>query len=94
MNQPQVYTCPLPLKPPSHLPPHSTPLGCHKAPAWGSALGSLHHIANSHWLSTLHMVMYMFEYYSLKSSQPTVTKSLFFMSTKDPISIFELSHWH
>ena len=26
-----VCTCPLSLKPPSHLPPHPTPLGCHKA---------------------------------------------------------------
>ena len=37
---------PLPLKPPSHSPPHVTPLGCHRA----SPLGSLHHTANSHWL--------------------------------------------
>jgi len=32
MDQPQVYMCALPLEPPSHLPPHSTPLGCHRAP--------------------------------------------------------------
>ena len=25
-------TCPLPLEPPSHLPPHPTSLGCHRAP--------------------------------------------------------------
>ena len=29
MNQPQVYICPLPPEPPSHLPAHSIPLGCH-----------------------------------------------------------------
>ena len=34
MGQPQVYTCPLPLEPPSHLPPHPTPLGGHSAPGW------------------------------------------------------------
>ena len=28
---PSVYTCPLPLEPPSHLPPLLTPLGCHRA---------------------------------------------------------------
>ena len=28
MNQPQVYTCPLPLEPLSHLPPHPTVLVC------------------------------------------------------------------
>ena len=34
------------------LPPHSTPLHCHRAPD----LCSLLHTANSHWLSILHMV--------------------------------------
>jgi len=36
MNQPQVYTYPLPFKPPSHLPPHPTPLGWYRAPVWVS----------------------------------------------------------
>ena len=31
MNQSQVYIWPLPLNPPSHLPSHCTPLGCHRA---------------------------------------------------------------
>ena len=35
MNQPEVYIpgseSPLPLELPSHLPPHPTPLGCHRA---------------------------------------------------------------
>ena len=52
VNQPQVYLCPLPLEPPSHLPPHPTPLGCHRA----LDLSSLHHTTNSHWLSIVHMV--------------------------------------
>ena len=32
-TKPPAHTCicPLPLEPPSHLPPHPTPLGCHKA---------------------------------------------------------------
>ena len=47
----------LPLKTPSHLPPTPTPLGYHRAPA----LGSLPHIANSHWLSMLHMVTCSFQ---------------------------------
>ena len=33
-----------------------------------TGFGSLHHIANSYWLSTLHMVTYMCQYYSLTSS--------------------------
>ena len=37
----------------SHLPPHLTPPGCHRA----LALGSLHHTANSHWLSILYMAV-------------------------------------
>ena len=43
------------------LSPHSTPLGCHRV----LALGSLHFTSNSHWHSILHMVMYMFQCYSL-----------------------------
>ena len=46
---------PYPVKPPSHLLPHPTPLGCHRAPG----LSSLCHRANFHWLSILHVVMYM-----------------------------------
>ena len=44
------------LEPPSHLPPHPTLLGCQGA----LGLTSLYHAAKSHWLSILHMVMYMF----------------------------------
>ena len=64
MNQPKVYICPLPLKPPSHLPP---PL-LHPRLSQSTHLGFLHHTANSHQLSPLYMVMYMFQHYSLKSS--------------------------
>ena len=51
-----------PLLPPSH----PIPLGCHRAPA----LGALLHASVSHWPSVLHMVIYMFQCYSLKSSHP------------------------
>ena len=59
------------MSPPSStsLPPHLPPLGCHRVPA----LHSLHHTANSHWLSTSHMVMYMFQCYSLTSSHRLLT---------------------
>ena len=49
---------------PSHLPPHPIPLGCHRTPA----LGYLCHTANSHWPSILYMVIYRFQWYSLRSS--------------------------
>ena len=48
---------------PSHRPPHPTPPGCHRAPAL--ALGFLCHTSDSHWLSILHMVTYIFQYCSL-----------------------------
>ena len=63
---------PLPLEPPSNLPPHPTPLGCHRAPA----LGSLHHTANFHWLSLLHLVMFMFQcicFNATLSNHPTLS---------------------
>ena len=58
------------MSPPSWIPlptpSLSTPLCRHRAPAQGS----LHRISNSPWLSVLHMVICMFQRYSLKLSQP------------------------
>ena len=65
MNQPQVYMCP-PSWTPLPVLSHPIPLGCPRAPA----LGALRHASNLHWSSVLHMVMYMFQCYSLKSSHP------------------------
>ena len=53
-------------EPSSHLPPHSIPLGCPRAPA----LSALLHASNLYWSSILHTVIYMFQCYSLKSSHP------------------------
>ena len=66
MNQLQVHMCPPHPEPTSHLPPHSIPLGCPRAPA----LSALLHASNLHWPSILHVVIYMFQCYSLKSSHP------------------------
>ena len=52
--------------PPSHLPPHPIPLGHPSAPA----LSTLSHASNLDWRSVLHMVIYMFQCHSLKSSHP------------------------
>ena len=65
MNQPLVYMCPL-SRNPAHLPPHPIPLGCPSAPA----LSALFHASNLDWSSISHMVIYMFQCYSLKSSHP------------------------
>ena len=56
MNRPWVYMCSLYPKLPSHLPPHPIPLGHHRAPT----LGALLRASDLHWLSILHIVMYMF----------------------------------
>ena len=64
-----------------HFHPHPTPipLGFPRA----LALGALPHESNLHWSSMLHMVIYMFQCYSLKSSHPLLvlqSPSLFFTS--------------
>ena len=66
MSQPQVHMCPLILNTPSHLLPHPIPLGCPSALALSAQL----HALNLHWSSILHMVIYMFQCYFLKSSHP------------------------
>ena len=52
--------------PPPHLPPHPIPLGCPSAPA----LSALFYASNVDWQSVSHMVVYMFQCYSLKLSHP------------------------
>ena len=54
------------LNPPSHLPPHSIPQGHPSAPA----LSTLSHASNLDWWSVSHMIIYMFQCYSLRSSHP------------------------
>ena len=65
MNQPWVYMC-SPSWNPSHLPPHPIPQGHPSAPA----LRTLSHASNLDWQSISHMVIYMFQCYSLKSYYP------------------------
>ena len=50
-------------EPPSKLPPYPIPLDCPTALAFSALL----HASNLHWLSILHVVIYMFQCYSLKS---------------------------
>ena len=51
---------------PSNLPPHSIPQGHPSA----LALSTLSHALNLDWQSISHMVVYIFQCYSLKSSHP------------------------
>ena len=57
-------TCVPHPKPSSHLPPHLIPLGHPSAPA----LSTLSHASNLDWWSASHMIIHMFQHYSLKSS--------------------------
>ena len=70
MNQPRVHMYPpsLNLFPPPSPP---IPLGCLRA----LALSALLHSSNLHWPSILHMVIYMLQCYSLKSSHPLLPHS-------------------
>ena len=71
-----INTCPLPPVPTSHLP---SPLTLLAVAEPQPQVHSLHHIADSHWRSVLHMVVCASQCYSLKSSHlsfPTVSKSV------------------
>ena len=59
-------TCVPCLEPPSHFPPHPIPLGHPSAPA----LKTLSHALNLDWQSFSHMIIYIFQCHSLKSSHP------------------------
>ena len=89
MNWPQVHTCPPHPEPPFLLsPPHPTLPGYPRA----LALGALLHASNLHWSSILHMVRYISQCYSLKSSHTLLlpeSKSLF--STSVSFCSFHLS---
>ena len=50
----------------SHFPSHPIPLDCPRAPA----LSTLLHASNLPWSFILHTVIYMFQWYPLKSSHP------------------------
>ena len=51
-------------EPPFHLPPHPIPLGHPSAPA----LSILYHASNLDWCFISHMILYMFQCHSPKSS--------------------------
>ena len=67
MNQLQVPVSPHP-EPSSHLSPHAIPLSCSRS----LALGALLHASNLRWSSSLHVVIHVFQCYTLKSSHPCI----------------------
>ena len=68
-------TCVSHPEPPSHLPPHPIPQGHPSAPA----LSTLSHASSLDWQFASHMIIYMFQCYSRKSSHPRI----FPLSPKD-----------
>ena len=61
-----VFTCVPHPEPHFYLPPHSIPLGHPSAPA----LSTWSHASNLGWRSVSHLIIYMFQCYSLRSSPP------------------------
>ena len=59
------FTCVRHPDPPSHLPPHPIPLGLPSAPGPSTC-----HASNLGWWSVSHLIIYMFQCYSLRSSHP------------------------
>ena len=60
------HGCTCVLHPETPLPPHPIPQGHPSAPA----LSTLTHASNLDWWSVAHMIIYMFQCYSLRSSHP------------------------
>ena len=90
MNQSWAYICHLPLEPASHLPPHPTPLGYHRA----LDLSSLCDTVNFTGYLILHMGMYMCQCYSLSSSlvfSPPYDFVFFFFLFERLLKIFTLT---
>ena len=78
---------------PSHLPPHLIPQGHPSAPA----LSTLSHASNLDWWSISHMIKYVFQCYSLKSSHPRLlpeSKRLFLTSVFLLLSHTQGYHYH
>ena len=68
---------------PSHLPPHSVPLGCPRAPA----LNALLYASNSHWLSVSRMVIICLS--TISSNHPTLS----FSHCVQNVCCFKLLHF-
>ena len=86
MNQPWVHMCPPILNPP----PTSFPTYSLWITPGYQLLSVLLYASNLHWLSILHMVIYMFQCYSLKSFTLTfshrVQKSILYICVSFAVS--------
>ena len=92
MHPPQVYTCSHP-EPPSHLPPHTIPLGHPSAPAPSIQ----YHASNLDWRFISYMILFMFQCHSPNhppSPSPTESKRLFYTSVSLLLSPIQGYHYH
>ena len=88
-----VCTCVPHPDPPSHFSPHPIPHGHPSAPA----LSTLPHASNLDWRSISHMMVYMFQCYSLKSSRPCLlpqSPKVFFTSVSLLLSHIKCHYYH
>ena len=87
-----VHVFPI-LNPSSHLPPHPIPQDHPSAPA----PSTLSHASSLDLQSISHIVIYMFQCYSLKPSHPRLlpeSKSLFYTSLSLLLSHIQGHHYH
>ena len=80
-------------EPPSHLPPHTIPLGHPSAPA----PSILYPASNLDWRFVSYMILYMLQCHSPKSSpppSPTESKRLFYTSVSLLLSHIQGYHYH
>ena len=80
-------------EPPSHLPPHTIPLGHPSA----LAPSFLYPASNLDWRFISYMILYMFQCHSPKSSpspSPTESKRLFYTSVSLLLSRIQGCHYH
>ena len=93
-----AYVCPLPLEAPSHLPPHPTPLGCHRAPVWVPWV--IQQIPLALYFICGHVyVSMLLSPFAPPSPSPTVPTSLFSMSAspllpRRQVHQYQLSRFH
>ena len=80
-------------EPPSHLPPHTIPLGHSSAPA----PSILYHVSNLDWQFISHMIIYMFQCHSPilshPRSLPQESKRLFYTSVSLLLSHIQGYHY-
>ena len=103
MNQPQVYIWPLPPKPPSHFPPHPTPLGWNRAPVWVRKLFLKVGVGAVVWVEFSHLTCWRWVLRSQQlSEEPIIINFSFFLapwSGKTQLwslyrSLMECLYWH